>query len=341
MRQPRFRLADTRRLLGSWCGARREIAVSRRLALESPWDCVVEVLVHEMAHQLAEEVLGSAGQPAHGPAFLEACRLLRANPRASGQYPSLHERLAGREATPESRILQRVKKLMALAQSSNRFEAEAAMAKAHVLIARHNVDLLARSGRRDFVSLFVGRPALRHFRDAYHLANLLQEFYFVAGLWVPAYVVDKCKMGRVYEISGTASNVETAAYVHDFIQRCISAAWRDYDPKAKLDRRRRTDFAVGAIEGFRARLVEQCRRRQAETESQHAVMKREDPALRAYMRYRYPRTTRFTRRGPRQDSRIYDDGKRIGREMVISRGIGEKKEGPVLPIGAETVKSEK
>jgi hypothetical protein len=333
MHRPHFRLADMKRLLGSWCRSRREISLSRELVLESPWDSVVEVLLHETAHQLAEEILGSAGQSAHGPAFREACRLLRANPKASGRYPSLHDRITGGQATPQCRILDRVKKLMALAESANRFEAEAAMAKAHDLVARYNLDLIARNERRDYVSLFVGRPALRHFRDAYHLANILQEFYYVAGLWVPAYVLERSKMGRVFEITGTARNVETAGYVHDFVKRYISAAWRVHNPKGRRNRHGRTDFAMGVIEGFRDKLVDQRRRRQAGPVGHGDLVRVEDPALCAYIAYRYPHTTRISRKAARHDAVLYGAGKRMGRELVISRGITEKKKEPLLRIG--------
>ena len=166
MRLPIFRLADSGSRLGWWLGERREIVLSQRLVFDYPWDCVVEVLIHETAHQLAQEVLGANGEPPHGPRFQEACRLLRANPKASGRYRPLRDRLAGDPLSTRDRILERIKKLLALAESGNPHEAEAAMVKAHALIAKYNVDLLARNARREFVSLFVGQPALRHFREA-------------------------------------------------------------------------------------------------------------------------------------------------------------------------------
>ena len=113
----------------------------------------------------------------------------------------------------------RIKKLMALAQSQNQHEAEAAMAKAHQLIGKYNVDLLTHEENRDFVSVFVGKPALRHFREEYALARLLTDFYFVFGIWMPAYVVDKGKMGSVLEISGTVQNTKIAHYVYDFVNQ--------------------------------------------------------------------------------------------------------------------------
>ena len=143
---------------------------------------------------------------------------------------------------------------MALAESPNQHEAEAAMAKAHDLIAKYNLDLLSRTENRDFISLFVGRPALRHFAEDYSLAHLLQDFYFVQGIWVSSYVPEKRRMGRVLEISGTIPNVKMAGYVHDFVQRFIHSQWTEYNQDKGLNRYRLTDFAVGIIEGFRSKL---------------------------------------------------------------------------------------
>jgi hypothetical protein len=50
-------------------------------------------------------------------------------------------------------------------------------------------------------------------------------------------------------------------------------------------------------------------------------LKIEDPQLRAYIAERYPRIRRFSRNVSNQDQTVLRDGMRIGREMVVSRGI--------------------
>jgi len=331
MRRPLFRLAGLRRRFGYWAPERREIVISRGLACDYPWHSVVEVLVHETAHQLASEVLAAGGEPAHGPGFRKACRLLRADPRSQGHYTPLSQHPCARPADPRDRVLVRIKKLMALAESRNPHEAEAAMVKAHSLMAKYHVDLLSRNEQRDFVSVFVGRPALRHFRDAYHLAHLLEVFYFVSGIWVPAYVLEKGKMGRVLEITGTPPHVEAAGYVHDFVTRFIDSRWSVLAPKRRPNRRHRTDFAVGVIEGFRDKLDRQ-RRRQLKTIAPDALATVKDHRLEAYMAYRHPRTVRFQRRAARVDLSVYEEGLQAGRELVISRGITQKTAQSVLKI---------
>jgi len=328
-RKPLFSLRDMKRRWGYWHGERREICISRNLVFEHCWASVREVLLHELAHQFAEEVLGADGQSAHGPTFQRACYLLRADPRASGSCSALDKRVHA-SGNPEDKFMVRVKKLMALAQSKNQHEAEAAMAKAHELIKKYNMKHLANDENRDFVSFFVGKPALRHFREDYALSNLLLEFYFVYGIWVPAYVLEKGKMGRVLEISGTIQNVKIASYIHDFVQRFIDFQWNNYKKDKRLNRYRKTDFAVGIIEGFRSKLQMRIPRK---TKENLAVIKLKDPLLKKYVRYKYPRTAAMKLGTLRNDKTVLNDGIGIGKELVIYRGIEEKGNGNGLLIG--------
>jgi len=323
MRPPLFSLRELNGRWGTWSGERREISLSRRLVLNYSWASVREVLFHEMAHQMAEEVLGGRQGPPHGPFFQRACNLLRANPRASENYPLLDDRISQQAGDGEDRILLKVKKLLALAESSNRHEAEAAMAKAHELISKYNLDLLRGEREKEFISLLLGRPALRHFVEDYALANLLQDFYFIRGIWVPAYVPEKGRMGRALEISGTLPNVRIAGYVHDYVKRFIAREWKEYNSDGALNRYRLTDFAQGIIEGFRSKLILEEEDWGKGRES-YALIKKEDPLLKKYIAYRYPHTASIqTGRGSR-DPGVRRDGKRIGKDLVISKGVMER-----------------
>ncbi len=321
MRKPLFSLARMRKQLGTWSANKREICISRSLVMDYPWDTVREVLRHEMAHQYAEQELGINGEQPHGPAFHRACALLRADPGASRNIKSFYLRSESQLAATD-KILIRVKKLMALAESANRYEAEAAMAKAHELIARYNIDLLTHAQPRKFISVFAGQPALRHLRHDYHLANLLQTFYFVQGLWVSAFVLAKNKMGRVLEISGTPANVDIALYVYDYVRQFIGTQWSVYNSDKQLNHYRRTDYAVGIIEGFYDKLNTAQHIRLAH-DKKFALVEAEDPLLAQYMSYHYPYTRSFRRDGCTQDDRVLADGMLVGRKLVIAKGVTE------------------
>ncbi|MGA1839586.1 MAG: SprT-like domain-containing protein [bacterium] len=325
MQMPLFSIKDMKGKWGYWCKERREISLSRNLILNHSWDSVREILIHEMAHQYTDMILFARDEPPHGPSFHNACHILRANPKASGSYPPLDERVSNKTLNLEDKILIKVKKLLALAKSHNKNEAEAAMTKAHEFMARYNLDPFAPGKSRNFGSIFLGKPALRHSRADYLLANILNDFYFVQGIWVSAYVLVKGKMGRVLEINGTIRNIQIAFYIYDYIQNFIKSQWSYYIKDKELNHHGKTDFAVGILEGFRSKITSQ------EKEEKGPVMSRslietEDPLFVNYLHYRYPRISTFNKSIYTRDEKLVNDGKRIGKGLIISEGVTEKKE---------------
>ena len=323
MKKPLFSLGNSSSRLGYWAPNRNEICISRDFVLNHPWDAVREVLLHEMAHQMAYLVFHSEDEKPHGPSFQKACSCLRAEPKASGRYNALDEKVFNSINSHNDGRLLRIIKLLALAESQNPHEAEAAMVKAHELIEKYNIDILELNKRRSFYSVFLGKPQLRHTRDRYHLARLLCDFYFVDGIWVSAYVLEKRKMGRVLEITGTIANIRIAAYVYDFVLHYINTQWETYNSKNTLNHHRKTDYAVGIVEGFISKLKKH-RDGDRVKNSEKSLIKIEDPLLTQYMNYRYPHITKIYRNAESQDEGILRDGLKAGEAMVISKGISQK-----------------
>ena len=332
MRRPLFAIKDLNGQWGHWSPARREISLSRRLVLNYPWDSIRDVLLHETAHQIAHQVRGAASETSHGPAFKRACAILGIDPGASSSYVPLQDRLLCDSAGEHDRRKIRIKKLLALAESKNRHEAEAAMLKAYELIAKYNIVHLDQDVNDDLISVFIGKPALRHPKETYFLANLIQDFYFVRGLWVCAYVMEKAKMGRVLEISGRIENIKLASYVYDFIRHYIDSQWADYNHSNKFNRYRKSDFAVGVIEGFRSKLLTYTRQH-SKRETYLAVIRKTDSSLAQYFDYKYPHTVNIRKKVSCQNETILADGKKIGKKLVITKGISNRHSGGVRLIG--------
>lgn len=321
LKRPLFAIRPMPHRLGCWNPSKREITLSHALVSEHGWDDVREVLLHEMAHQVAHEGLASRAETDHGSGFKRACALLRANPQASGTYPTLRQRLQQGEPLDENnRMVVKIQKLMALAESSNPHEAHAAMRKAYGLIARHNIDLIRHGHRQQYASIFLGRPRLRHFREAYHLAHLLQDYYFVQGVWVQAWDLEKARMGRVLEISGSFDNLKIAEYVFDNVRRYIDNAWAGYQKDKALNRYRKTDFAVGVIEGFKSTL-QNTPAITPPVNDTRLPMRINDPALTDYLTRRYPHLRSFKKNGPAHDRNVLADGTECGKRLVVAKGI--------------------
>jgi hypothetical protein len=305
---------------GYWNGRTRQIVLSRNLVRKYPWDSVREILLHEMAHQVADEVFGADHRAPHGDRFQHACALLQANPAASGNCLPLEERIRLGTVSRRDAMMDRIDKLMSLAQSSHRHEAEAAMLKAHELIAKYHLRHVESGASRHFVSAFVGEPALRHHQDEYEMANLLQDCYFVQGIWVRAFVVSKGKPGRVLEISGTPKNVSLARHAHAVLTRTIKSEWATYRTTRRVPARARLDFALGIIGGFKQKIDRQVRRFATHPRTR-ALMRVRDVELETYFRLRYPRTRSFSRNSRQRCAGAETAGREIGRRLTISKAV--------------------
>jgi len=323
MKKPLFSLCNMTSKIGYWSGEKKEICLSKTFILNHPWESIREVLLHEMAHQFVQQIFNLHDECGHGKMFKKACYYLRANPNPSIRFAGFDDKMSDTSPDSNDKILIKVKKLMALSQSCNCHEAKAAMLKAHKLIARYNIDLLSQNKNRDYISAFVGKPALRHFREQYHLARLLQDFYFVQGIWVNSYVVEKNKMGRVLEITGNLQNIKIALYIYDFVSRYIDNNWQKYNKTKKLNRYRKTDFAIGIVNGFTEKLKSQDTIK-IRDKNEFALEKIKDPLLAKYLTYKYPKTVHLKRNVNSMNENVLQDGIKIGKKLVIYKGIIQK-----------------
>jgi hypothetical protein len=98
-----------------------------------------------------------------------------------------------------------------------------------------------------------------------------------------------------------------------------------------LNRFRKTDFAVGIIEGFRDKLELSVVKKKTKKDI-FALIQKGDPQLKKYFKFKYPHTASVKKTAHHQDARVIRDGKKVGKTLVIARGICEKKTGSVRLI---------
>lgn len=306
---PQIELVDSRSRLGRFVASTRTIELSRALVLEHPWGVVVEVLKHEMAHQYVYEVLGERDETPHGPRFRAVCERLGIDGAAQGMPRSQAE-------TGDQKIAERIARLLALAESPNAHEAEAAMAAAQRLLLKHNIALQAARTAQGYVWKHLGKPTGRTTEAERVLSLILAKHFFVEAIWVPVYRPAEGKRGSVLEICGTPQNVEIAEYVHGYLIETAARMWRDYKISVDIrsDRERRT-FLAGVMSGFSEKLA-----REAKASREAGLVWVADGDLATYFRKRHPHVRHIRYAGQRR-SDVYDHGKLVGEEIVIHKGI--------------------
>lgn len=306
-------LSESTSLLGCYKSDPRRLELARRLVMEQPWGSVVEVLKHEMAHQFVIEVLRISDEPSHGPAFQSTCERLGIDADATGLPKESGER------PQRAAILDRIRKLLALADSPNQNEAEAAMRMAHRLMLKYNLEQPPEGdSTREYGWKHLGRATGRISEHESLLAALLGQFFFVQPIWVSVFRVEDQKRVSVLEITGRYENLAMADYVYGFLQHAAESLWREHKRKHGIARNaERRAFLAGVIRGFAEKL-----KRERKTEEATGLVWVSDPRGERYFQRRHPRV-RTTRYGSSADSAAGSHGRAAGRDLILSRPISK------------------
>jgi hypothetical protein len=309
LRPPAFELVGGTERMGRWVPSPRTLELSRDLLVNFGWGVLEEVLKHEMAHQYVDEVLGVRGESAHGPAFRQVCEERGIDARASGAPQ------ANGEAS-QNPVLERIAKLLALAESPNEHEAQAAMSAAQRLMLKHNIEAAVSGSAVSYCFRHLGAPTGRVSEHERRLAVILDQFFFVQVIWVPVWRVAEAKRGSVLEVCGSKDNVELAAYVYDFLMYTADALYRA-DRKRRGDRshQARRKFLAGVMSGFHERLQSERQRSEAQ-----GLVWVGDAELRGYFRRRHPHV-RWARHSVSSGGEAYSRGQTAGRNIVLHRGV--------------------
>jgi hypothetical protein len=318
---PALELSDAGTRLGRWVPEVRAIEIARRLVLQQPWGVVVEVLKHEMAHQFVHEVLGVTGESAHGPAFRDVCEKLGIDAGATGMPEA--------PSAEDGKVLSRIAKLLALAESANVHEAQAAMSAAQRLMLKHNLETIA-DPRRSHAYGFrhLGEPTGRVSEAERLLGAILGGHFFVEVIWVPVYRPQLGKRGSVLEACGSPANLEMAAYVHAFLTHTADQLWREHKREKRIrgDRERRT-FLSGVMIGFLEKL-----NAQKKENKERGLVWVGDADLGAFYRQRHPRIVHVRHAGQRR-TEAHHHGREAGRKIVLHKPVGSGPSGGVKLLG--------
>jgi hypothetical protein len=311
-------LTDASSRLGRWVPDTRTVEIARRLVLEHPWGVVMEVLKHEMAHQFVYEVLGKHEESAHGPAFRALCVELGVDASAAGVPKATG---ASGEDAP---VLERIARLLALAESANVHEAQAAMNAAQRLMLKHNLESVATKRRAGYGFRHLGTPTGRVGEADRLLGAILGKHFFVEVIWVPVYRPLEGKRGSVLEVCGTPANLEMAAYVHAFLTHAADHAWREHKRARRIrgNRDRRT-FLAGVMVGF----LEKLNSHRTEAQQQGLVWVG-DAELDGFFKRRHPRVVHVRHTGNRRTA-AHAEGREAGRRIVLHKPVGGGPSGTV------------
>jgi len=230
-----------------------------------------------------------------------------------------------------TKIADKIKKLLNLAESSNEHEAKAAANMAQELMVKHNLkamDLVSKEYDDSYLDEY-SRESVEH----KYVNDLLQRFFFVNI--VSCRQSARCeKTKRIKRITklqvfGTTENVEIASYTYQFLLHAFSRLWKQYKSETGASTASKQSFMNGLWKGLKEQLSET--RRKVENETGLVVVK--DHGIDQYQREKIGSTRNQKRSvyGSR-DHGALESGREQGKNLRISRGINQGHSGGVLAL---------
>ena len=227
---PVFEITNTENVFGTWRAETRTISISWNLIRKYSWDITINVLKHEMAHQICSEIFHTQDLP-HDKDFLRACKMLglpQEYCRCSIDSAILLQDdslpLQGKDR--RKRLLERIKKLLAMADSSNEHEALAALQMAGRIMEKYNLadPDEKQSAEVSYRIINTGRKRLEGYQR--HIASILSRYFNVSLICSRLYDPLSNEVYKTFEIFGRFENVEIAEHCFYFLENRLAALWQ-------------------------------------------------------------------------------------------------------------------
>jgi hypothetical protein len=334
LRAPVIGLFDADEPIARWIPELRSVELSRGLVLEFAWAEVLESLKRLAVQQFIHERLSVDEHP-RGLTYRRICSKLGVDP-----LPTSASRQASVQHEPQAnaRVVSRVHKLLALARSPNRHEAETAAMTAQRLLLRFNIQQDALddpSPDARYAVRHLGPALARRREHDQRLAKILNDYFFVESAWLPVYLPRQGVRATVLEICGLDVNLQMAEHVHAFLRHTATSLWSTYQRTNPSSADARLAFLAGVMQGFESKLAEQ----------KHALAEQglvwvPGPGLVDFFARRNPGLRRVHgEAGHCGDA--HDQGHHAGRSITLSTPIGSSSRsgGVIHALGSGSARS--
>lgn len=219
-----------------------QIGLNARLAGQVSDAVLRDLLRHELAHYLVRVFHGEATTP-HGAEYKAICQRFAWNEEvqaASGDLPSI-QKVGDLKADA---VIEKVKKLLALASSSNPHESELATLKANQLILRHHLDRSRLKDERELCVVTVMRAPKKN--------ALMTAIYEILTHFLVKPILFYGRQEVRLEAAGTREQIDLAQYVAGFLQTELERLWKQQNLKGL---RAKNSFYSGVARGYSEKLT--------------------------------------------------------------------------------------
>jgi hypothetical protein len=174
-------------------------------------------------------------------------------------------------------IIEKIRKLLALAQSASLHESEAALGMANSLLLKHNLSMrdvhgnvfsFDENGKRGYFEMAINsKNGLNPL--VFWITHLIQNYFFVSAIVSKPQYLPADAIERNIVFVGEFHNVEVALYVYEFLERKFEDLWLQYKTESGCSDKNYDAYISGLSAGLEAKLKAQ---RQSENTNRKALV---------------------------------------------------------------------
>ena len=281
-----------------------------------------DVMRHELAHFVYNEqqelqarqvypFLGYTAQGDHDAAFKAFCDKFWPGQNIGAAYIELMPHACGstEQHLLAAKVLEKIKKLWALAESSNVHEAALAAAKANELLLRHHLENLKCNDLQDEELTYQHTIFATKQQRINAKLNVIAS---IARLFYVAPIFTSSSNGIALTAVGAYHNLQVAEYVAHFLDRELDRLWALSSHRGITAR---NSFYYGVAEGFESKIKAV---QQTVASSKELIKLEEDLAKK--VKQVFPRTRSRTT-SARINAAAKSDGRQAGKNLSINPAL--------------------
>ncbi len=226
--------------------------------------------------------------------------------------------------TIDTRIIEKIKRLLALAESDNENEAKLAMEKANELLLKYNLSSSQVESSSDVQSITMDGEFQFAPMEYKFILSILEKHFFVK----PVY--DRTDTGRFTSAGhriimqnlmfiGTQVNIEIAIYVHSYLMVNFRSLWKSYKKATGANESSRQSYYVGLYNG----ITEKLNGTRQKVERETGLVWVGDKAIKDYIENEYGEVETKKKSKITMDAEAVCAGKADGKNLEIRTGIKE------------------
>lgn len=233
------------------------------------------------------------------------------------------------------KILDKIQKLLALANSSNENEAKAASARAQALLTQYNLTMVDAEATADkYGKEFVDSGRQRMPIQWKFVQSLLREFFFIEIVQtkrrmkpdintasqeeISDYLFGRPKLEICYIMFGQPHNIEVAKYVRDFLMRAFEDSFKTYRKETGASVKAKQSYYMGLYQGLQEQLL--AARQEVEQETGLVVVP--DADLNDFIQDAFSNKLTTTKNSTTiRDKQAMTAGYEKGKDMSVARGL--------------------